>query len=110
MPNTTLQYDSENVLVSKQGLSQTGPLASLYTGPTKVLKMAVIVTSIGTSFTIKLQESTDDNTFTDLMLTYSIDADGVHEFYFKATGPYLRANITAITGGSEMEVLLVDEP
>lgn len=110
MGNTDIQYDSELILVSKQGLSAIGALPSLYTGPTKVIKMAVVVTSIGTSFTIKLQQSVNNSDWTDLFLTYSIDAVGVHNFYFKATGPYLRANITAITGESEMEVLLVDEP
>lgn len=107
------QYDAEGILVSKQSPSQTGAFTSLNVGPTGVKKASIVVTSIGTSFTLKLQASTDDNTFTDLVISKSITAVGVYDVYFnmkKAEGPYLRANISAITGASEIEVLLNDIP
>ncbi len=103
------QYDAEGVLVSKQTLSQTGALASMNTGPTGLVKASIVVTSIGTSFTMKFQSSTDDNTFADLVISKSITAVGIYDVYFlmkSSEGPYLRANISAIVGGSEMEVLL----
>ena len=107
------QYDAEGILVSKQSLSQTGALTALNVGPTGVKKASIVVTSIGTSFTLKLQHSTDNATFYDNVISKSITAVGVYDLYFlmkSSEGPYLRANISAIAGESEMEVLLNDIP
>lgn len=110
---TDIQYDAEMVLVSKQTLSTIGALASKNIGPTGVKKASIVVTSIGTSFTLKLQHSTDNSTFYDNVFSKSITAVGVYNLYFlvkSSEGPYLRANISAITGDNEIEVLLNDIP
>lgn len=106
---TGIQYDAELVLVSKQTISAIGAIASKKVAPTGVVKASIVVTSIGTSFTLKIQHSTDDSTFYDNVISKSITAVGVYSLYFKvksSEGPYVRANFSAVTGDNEIEVLL----
>lgn len=89
-------------VAGKQSVAATGPLASVDNGAATTTGGVgyLFVFVPGTSVTVKLQDSTDNSTWTDLLtFTAATSAQAQRLTVAGTVKRYLRANVTALSGG-----------